>query len=341
RHRGPFALGDHRPSGRRPLRRCHQPRGRHACPDHHFRDRAGCTGRYAPPSRCAARRRRQRRLPHAPACPGGSGRIGGACAGRRSGCVTRADGYCPGTATGCGPDHLPHRPGVADQYFQAWRTGRFGHRAGAVDAGEPGTAGGRRRTWCRLHLRRRRARCAGDARTSPDARRDADRRPPRGRRVPRAGGDPGPGRRPGGAAAVAHWHRAARRLATPTRGPLAQMTPPNETTSQTPSSPTGPIRVALVDDQQLVRAGFALVINSQPDMEVVLEAGDGAQALRLLTSYEVDVVLMDVRMPAMDGLAATAQLTDPATRHVGPTPRVVILTTFDLDEYVLQAIKAG
>jgi len=117
--------------------------------------------------------------------------------------------------------------------------------------------------------------------------------------------------------------------------------PPNETASQTTSSPTGPIRVALVDDQQLVRAGFALVINSQPDMEVVLEAGDGAQALRLLTSYEVDVVLMDVRMPAMDGLAATAHLTDPATRHVGPTPRVVILTTFDLDEYVLQAIKAG
>ncbi len=108
-----------------------------------------------------------------------------------------------------------------------------------------------------------------------------------------------------------------------------------------PSAPTAPIRVALVDDQQLVRAGFALVINSQPDMEVVLEAGDGAQALRLLTSHPVDVVLMDVRMPTMDGLAATAQLTDPATRQVGETPKVVILTTFDLDEYVLRAIKAG
>src|SRR5699024_176206 len=104
------------------------------------------------------------------------------------------------------------------------------------------------------------------------------------------------------------------------------------------------IRVAIVDDQQLVRAGFALVINSQPDMEVVLEAGDGAQAVRLLRSHDVDVVLMDVRMPNMDGLAATEALTAPtnpdgsARRH---TPKIVILTTFDLDEYVLQAIKDG
>src|SRR5699024_1402839 len=96
------------------------------------------------------------------------------------------------------------------------------------------------------------------------------------------------------------------------------------------------------DDQQLVRAGFALVINSQPDMEVVLEAGDGAQALRLLTGREVDVVLMDVRMPTMDGIATTAALTDPARGTPGAaTPRVVILTTFDLDEYALAAIKAG
>ncbi len=99
-----------------------------------------------------------------------------------------------------------------------------------------------------------------------------------------------------------------------------------------------PLRVARVDDQQLVRAGFALVINSQPDMEVVLEAGDGAQALRLLGSHPVDVVLMDVRMPTMDGLAATAALTGADAAQ--PT-KVIILTTFDLDEYVLQAIKAG
>ncbi|MFC7406232.1 response regulator [Georgenia alba] len=100
-----------------------------------------------------------------------------------------------------------------------------------------------------------------------------------------------------------------------------------------------PIRVALVDDQQLVRAGFAMVIASQPDMEVVLEAGDGAQALRLLGSHSVDVVLMDVRMPTMDGLAATASLT--GSDAPGDAPKVVILTTFDLDEYVLHAIRAG
>ncbi len=96
------------------------------------------------------------------------------------------------------------------------------------------------------------------------------------------------------------------------------------------------IRVGIVDDQQLVRAGFALVINSQDDMEVVVEAGDGAQALRALGSYDADVVLMDIRMPNMDGLAATAELT-----AQGDTPKVIILTTFDLDEYVLEAIRAG
>lgn len=105
-------------------------------------------------------------------------------------------------------------------------------------------------------------------------------------------------------------------------------------------APDQPIRVALVDDQQLVRAGFALVINSQPDMEVVLEAGDGAQAVRLLTDHPADVVLMDVRMPTMDGLAATAAISERGG-SAGETPKVIILTTFDLDEYVLRAIKAG
>lgn len=104
-------------------------------------------------------------------------------------------------------------------------------------------------------------------------------------------------------------------------------------------APSPPIRVALVDDQQLVRAGLALVIGSQPDMEVAIEAGDGAQAVRLLRDHRVDVVLMDVRMPNLDGLAATAALTDPAAGT--EPPRIIILTTFDLDEYVLRAIKAG
>jgi DNA-binding NarL/FixJ family response regulator len=107
-----------------------------------------------------------------------------------------------------------------------------------------------------------------------------------------------------------------------------------------------PIRVALVDDQQLVRAGFRMVIDSQPDLEVVLEAGDGAQAVRALdpaartATGPVDVVLMDVRMPTMDGLTATAQITARATDDA-PAPRVIVLTTFDLDEYVLSAIRAG
>lgn len=101
-----------------------------------------------------------------------------------------------------------------------------------------------------------------------------------------------------------------------------------------------PIRVAIVDDQHLVRAGFSLVINSQPDMQVVVEAGDGRQALRLLRDHPADVVLMDVRMPQLDGLATTQALTHGETRE-GGIPKVIILTTFDLDEYVLRAVKAG
>ncbi|GII99287.1 LuxR family two component transcriptional regulator [Sediminihabitans luteus] len=105
--------------------------------------------------------------------------------------------------------------------------------------------------------------------------------------------------------------------------------------------PTGVVRVALVDDQQLVRAGFRMVIDSQPDLEVVAEAGDGAQALRAVAATDVDIVLMDVRMPNLDGLAATARLTGAPADPARPTPRVIILTTFDLDEYVLEAIRAG
>lgn len=99
------------------------------------------------------------------------------------------------------------------------------------------------------------------------------------------------------------------------------------------------IRVALVDDQQLVRAGFAMVIDSQPDLEVVLQCSDGAEAVAQIPTANVDVVLMDVRMPGVDGITATEQL---AARPEGDaTPKIIILTTFDLDEYVLRAIKAG
>ena len=99
---------------------------------------------------------------------------------------------------------------------------------------------------------------------------------------------------------------------------------------------TGPIRIAIVDDQQLVRAGFRMVIDSQHDMSVEVEASDGEQALRELARVPVDVVLMDVQMPNLDGIEATRRLT--ALEH---SPKVVVLTTFDNDEYVLAAISAG
>ncbi|SDL79089.1 response regulator [Tessaracoccus oleiagri] len=96
------------------------------------------------------------------------------------------------------------------------------------------------------------------------------------------------------------------------------------------------IRVGLVDDQQLVRAGFAMVIGSQPDLEVVAEASDGQQAIDEFPGRDIDVVLMDVRMPTVDGITATERLT-----AADGAPKVIILTTFDLDEYVLRAIRAG
>jgi len=97
------------------------------------------------------------------------------------------------------------------------------------------------------------------------------------------------------------------------------------------------IRVVLVDDQELVRTGLAMVVDSQPDMRVVGQAGDGAAALQLLASTRCDLVLMDIRMPRMDGVTATREL---LSRN--PTgPRVVVLTTFDLDEHAFAALRAG
>ncbi|WP_346621053.1 response regulator transcription factor [Blastococcus montanus] len=96
------------------------------------------------------------------------------------------------------------------------------------------------------------------------------------------------------------------------------------------------IRVVLVDDQQMVRAGFRMVIDSQPDLTVVGEVGDGAAAVELLARTPADVVLMDIRMPGTDGIEATRQVTE-----LPEPPRVLVLTTFDLDEYVMAAIGAG
>lgn len=97
-----------------------------------------------------------------------------------------------------------------------------------------------------------------------------------------------------------------------------------------------PIRVILVDDQSLVRSGFRMLIESEDDMEVVSEASNGLEALDVLRRMPVDVALMDIRMPQMDGVEATRRIT------ASPLDtKVLILTTFDLDEYVYAALKAG
>jgi DNA-binding NarL/FixJ family response regulator len=95
------------------------------------------------------------------------------------------------------------------------------------------------------------------------------------------------------------------------------------------------IRVLIADDQSLVRAGFRLVLENHPDLEVVAEASNGHEAVHGVRRFQPDVVLMDIRMPELDGIAATRQITD---RHAA---RVLVLTTYDLDEYVYDALQAG
>ncbi|HEX5512598.1 MAG TPA: response regulator transcription factor [Actinomycetales bacterium] len=95
-------------------------------------------------------------------------------------------------------------------------------------------------------------------------------------------------------------------------------------------------RVLLVDDDPLVRAGLAMILSSAEDLDVVGEAGDGADAVEAVRAHRPDVVLMDIRMPKLDGLAATEAVT-----ALNPAPKVIVLTTFDLDDYVFRALRAG
>jgi DNA-binding NarL/FixJ family response regulator len=114
-------------------------------------------------------------------------------------------------------------------------------------------------------------------------------------------------------------------------------TPPPPSSPAAPASSSLPVRIVVADDHQVVRDGFAGLLATQPDFSVVGTASDGAEAVRICGELHPDVVLMDVRMPGMDGIEATRRLAGPD----GGTSRVLILTTFDLDEYVYDALRAG
>ncbi|HEU5151710.1 MAG TPA: response regulator transcription factor [Iamia sp.] len=100
------------------------------------------------------------------------------------------------------------------------------------------------------------------------------------------------------------------------------------------------IRVVVIDDQALVRAGFRMILESEDDITVVGEAADGVEAVDVVARARPDVVLMDIRMPRRDGVAATAEIVAAGTEE-RPAPKVVILTTFDLDDHVFDAVRAG
>ncbi len=104
---------------------------------------------------------------------------------------------------------------------------------------------------------------------------------------------------------------------------------------------TEQIRVLVADDQGVIRMGLAMILDHEPDLTTVAQAGDGEEALRLIEQYDPDVVLMDIRMPVMDGLVATERITRAAKESGSNRPAVLVLTTFDDEAYVLSAVRAG
>ena len=112
-------------------------------------------------------------------------------------------------------------------------------------------------------------------------------------------------------------------------------------TGPTPPGSMGPIRVLVVDDQELVRSGFCVILDAADGIAVAGEAANGEAAVAAVAATRPDVVLMDIRMPGMDGLEATRLITGVADPEAGAPPKVVMLTTFDLDDYVYEALRAG
>ncbi|GAA1588873.1 response regulator transcription factor [Kribbella sancticallisti] len=104
---------------------------------------------------------------------------------------------------------------------------------------------------------------------------------------------------------------------------------------------TDQIKVLVADDQGVIRMGLAMILDHEPDLTTVAQAGDGEEALRLVEQYDPDVVLMDIRMPVMDGLVATERITAAAKQSGRNRPAVLVLTTFDDEAYVLSAVRAG